>query len=114
MTYPSAMRLAPVALLAIALALSGCGSDPPADPPEEEVTGPLEGVIVAIDSAAIDEVTSFTLKDGDRTYEIYIADDVDYGFPLGHMQEHVQTADPVSVDIEERDGKLYALTIEDA
>lgn len=111
MTYPSVVAL-PFVVVVVALSLSGCSSDPAAQP--TDVTGPLEGVIVAIDSEALGDVTSFTLKDGDQTYEIYIAEDVDYGFPLGHMQEHVQTADPVSVEIEEREGKLYALSIEDA
>ncbi len=110
MTYPSVMRFAAVA--AFVLVLSGCSDPSPVEADVEE--GRLEGVIVAIESAALDDVTSFTLKDGDEIYEIYIADDVDYGFPLGHMQEHVQTADPVTVDFEQRDGKLYALTIEDA
>jgi hypothetical protein len=73
----------------------------------------LEGVIVAVDSAALDDVNSFTLKDGDQTYEVYIADDIDYGFPLGHLQVHVQEALPVVVETETRDGQLYALSIED-
>lgn len=109
MTYPSAMKLA-VALAVVVIVSTACSSGaegPPAGDPT------LEGVIVAIDSAAIDEVTSFTLKDGGDTYEIYIADDVEYGFPLGHMQEHLQGAEPVKVETETRDGKLYALTIED-
>ena len=109
MTYPSAMRYLFISLLLTALPLAACGGndEPPAAPDR------IEGVIVAIDSAAIDEVNGFTLKDGDKTYEVLIASDVDYGFPLGHLQEHVQTADPVAVDLETRDGLLYALTIED-
>ena len=73
----------------------------------------MEGVVIAIDSESIDEITSFTLKDGDNSYEIFIADDVEYGFPLGHLSEHVQSGGPVAVETEERDGKLYALSIED-
>ena len=97
------------ALLALA-ALTACSSEPAGTEPENPR---LEGVVVAIESASIDDITSFTLKDGDQIYKIYIADDVEYGFPLGHLQEHVQGAEPVAVDTEERDGKLYALTIED-
>ena len=109
MTYPSVMRYLFTCLLLAALPLVACGSnDAPAAAPDR-----IEGVIVAIDSAAIDDVNGFTIKDGDQTYEIHIASDVDYGFPLGHLQEHVQTADPVAVDLETRDGLLYALTIED-
>lgn len=104
------MQLTLVAALLALVALSACSAEPAGTEPENPR---LEGVVVAIDSASIDDITSFTLKDGDETYEIYIADDVEYGFPLGHLQEHVQGAEPVAVDTEERDGKLYALTIED-
>jgi hypothetical protein len=98
----------------VLLVLAACSSEPPAAEPTAEPENPrLEGVVLAIESTSLDDVTSFTLKDGDETYEIYIADDVEYGFPLGHLQEHVQQAAPVAVDTEERDGKLYALTIED-
>ena len=92
------------------VALAACDSEPAGTEPEDPR---LEGVVIAIDSESFGDVTSFTLKDDDETYEIYIADDVEYGFPLSHLQEHVQGADPVAVDTEERDGKLYALTIED-
>jgi hypothetical protein len=75
--------------------------------------GTLEGVLIDIDSTAIDDINSFTLKDGGETYEIFIDDSIDYGFPLGHLQEHVQSSGPMRVETEERAGKLYALSIED-
>lgn len=104
------MDRAIAALFLTLVALAACSSEPEGQEPTD---ARLEGVVVAIESTSIDDITSFTLKDGDETYEIYIADDVEYGFPLGHLQEHVQGAEPVAVDTEERDGKLYALTIED-
>lgn len=104
------MRSTVAAVSLAAVVLSACSSAPS----DETSDSPrLEGVVIAIDSAALDDVRSFTLKDGDDTYEIFIADDVEYGFPLGHLQEHLQGAEPVAVDTEEREGKLYALTIED-
>lgn len=110
--YPSPMQRIVTAGVMVLVTVAACadtGAKGPAAP--DQVTG----VIVEIDSQSIDEVTSFTLKDGDVTYDIYIAEDVDYGFPLGHLQEHVQASEPVTVDLEERDDdKLYALTIEDA
>lgn len=105
MTYPSAMRVALVMALLFGLLLSACDDGP---------ASTLEGVIVHIDSTAIDDINSFTLKDGDETFEIYIDDDIDYGFPLGHLQEHVQTSEPMRIETEERGGKLYALSITDA
>jgi hypothetical protein len=104
------MRLVLALILVMSLGLAAC-DDGSESVGEQSV---LEGVVVEIDSPSFGEVTSFTLKEGDTTHEIYIAEDVDYSFPLGHLQEHVQSADPVVVDTQERDGKLYALFIEDA
>jgi hypothetical protein len=106
-----------IALLCCASFLgAACGGDDPAPRAPEERDAPSEvtGVLLDVESEGVDEVVSFTLKDGDDTYEIFIADDVDYGFPLGHLSEHLSTGDPVKVPLEERDGKLYALSIDDA
>lgn len=103
----------PAALLLVAILMfTACGSDDDTTPvpePPSEVTG----VILEVDSEGVDDVRSFRLKEGDQTYEIFIASDVDYGFPLGHLSEHLTSGDPVKVPLEERDGKLYALSIED-
>jgi hypothetical protein len=104
----------PIALLCCLLLLGvACGGDD-GDAPEAEVPSEVTGVILDVESEGVGEVTSFELKDGDETYEIFIADDVDYGFNLGHLSEHLTTGDPVRVPLEERDGKLYALSIDDA
>jgi hypothetical protein len=94
--------------LTMAFLMSGCNSA------GDEVPGELTAVIVDIESAGFGEVESFTVKDGDQTYEIFTAEDGDYGFPLGHLHEHLQAAEPVRMDLEERDGRLFALTIDDA
>lgn len=67
-----------------------------------------------VDSSGLNEVTSFEVKDGDEIYEILIDDSVNYGFPLGHIEEHRKLAEPVRVDLEERGDSLFARTIEDA
>jgi hypothetical protein len=97
-------------LAVIVLGAGACGGD---EQPPAETPGTVTGVIVEIDRESLEEVNGFTLKAGDETYEISIADDVDYGFPLGHLQEHVQTSAPVMVELEERSDGLYALSIED-
>jgi hypothetical protein len=95
-------------LLLVGLTLfSGCGSGR-GDAPDE-----LTGLIVALDGEA-GEITSFTLEAGLEEYEIRIAPDVDYGFDLAHLREHQRDALPVRCELEEREGDLYALTIEDA
>lgn len=110
--YPRAM-LKSIVVLLVVLSFVACGGDEPPTTSAAEAPESVTGVIVDIESAAINDVESFTLKDGDAVYEILIDTEVDYGFPLGHLQEHVQTAAPVEVDLEERDDKLYALSIVD-
>jgi hypothetical protein len=95
-------------LLLVGLTLfSGCGGGRDGAPDE------LTGLIVALDGEA-GEITSFTLEAGLEEYEIRIAPDVDYGFDLAHLREHQRDALPVRCELEEREGDLYALTIEDA
>ncbi len=101
-----------VAVLCCALLLgAACGGD---DGDDAAAPSEVTGVILDIESEGIGQVTSFELKDGDETYEIFIAGDVDYGFDLGHLNEHLTTGDPVRVPLEERGGKLYARSIDDA
>lgn len=97
----------------VLLILSACGDD---GPTSGNATAPsrLEGPVVEVESEGLGRVQAFTVKSGDRTYEIFIAADVDYGFPLDHLSEHRISGEPVVVRLEERDGKLYALSIEDA
>jgi hypothetical protein len=88
--------------------LSGCGGGGGGDAP-----GELTGVIVALHGDG-GEITSFTLEAGLEEHEVRIAPDVDYGFDLAHLREHQREALPVRCELEEREGDLYALTIEDA
>jgi hypothetical protein len=104
-----------VCLLLAAVFLAACGGDDGngtdvAENPPDEITG----VIVAIDSERLGEVDSFDVKDGDTITTLYIDPDIEYPFPLGHLHEHLETAQPVKCDVEFLDGKLYARTIEDA
>lgn len=71
-------------------------------------------MVVEIDSPALGDVRAFTVKDGDDFYEISIDPEVDYGFNLGHLNEHRTTAEPVRVELEQRGDELVALSIEDA
>ncbi len=102
------MRGGLVFLSAALLAMSACGGSATAEPTE------VTGVILFLETNAASEVTGFTLKKRDETFEILIADDVEYGFELSHLNAHVAEGDPVRCRLEERDGRLYALSIEDA
>jgi hypothetical protein len=97
-----------VALVSILLLVAGCSADPGAS---ESPT--LTGVVTDIESTGLNEVTSFELRHNDATTTIYIDEEVDYGFPLGHLSAHMSGAEPVRVEAHERDGKLYASSIDD-
>lgn len=113
-------KLLVVPLLCVALSGAACGGGDAEQPAAaesvaaEDAPDEVTGVLLDVESEGVGEVTSFTLKEGDETYEILIADDVDYGFDLGHLNEHLTTGDPVRVPLEVREGRLYALAIEDA
>jgi hypothetical protein len=95
-------------LIISAFVLAGCGNDGGSDSPSVAV-----GAVVEIDRDAAG-INGFTLTTDDGEVEILIADDVDYGFDLEHLREHQATHDPVRCRLEEREGRLYALSIEDA
>lgn len=89
--------------------LGACSSGSSAPP------DPVTGVVVDItEGEGFGAVESFELRSEGETYEILIDQSREYGFPLGHLNDHLQGADPVRVDIEEKDGAIYAVTIEDA
>ena len=97
-----------VALLAAAVGLAGCGGDDVVPP------AVVVGTITEIERDA-GTIARFAVEtdDGER-YELHIAPDVEYGFDLQHLEQHRSTRQPVRCDVEERGGRLFALTIEDA
>lgn len=86
--------------------VSGCADSSPSPP--SEVVGPI--VDVRRDGS---EIAAFTVEGDDGRLEVWIADDVAYGFDLEHVQEHADSGDPVRCALEERDGRAYALSIAD-
>jgi hypothetical protein len=96
----------------LAMGLVACGNDDAVEPSLSADS--YTGIVTAVESEGLNEVTSFDLKSDDETVTILIDRAMNYGFPLGHLEEHRVTAEPVEVDVEERDGKLYARSIEDA
>lgn len=98
-------------LMIIFAFLPGCGSS------SDSPTGPREltGVVTTIESGeGFGAVESFTVKDGEETYRIYVDHDITYDFPLAHLNSHKAGAEPVRVEVERRDNKLYATSISDA
>jgi hypothetical protein len=92
---------------------SGDPSGGPAGPPG---TTAIDGVIVAVDSAGLGSVRSFTLRRaGGETIEFRL-DRLENAteFPPGHLAEHQASAEPVRVWSIEDGGAHYAIVLEDA
>lgn len=102
-------RLTVSCLLVAALAACADGDAPSGGAPRE-----LTGVVVGVRSPGLGDVRGFTLRSGDETYEVAIDPDVSYDFALPHLNDHLATAEPVRVEIDERGAKLFAVSIEDA
>ena len=78
----------------------------------EDVPATITGNVIEVQPADGD-VESFVVEEDGTRYELLIADDVDYGFDLSHLREHMDASDPVRVSTEQRDDGAYALSIED-
>ena len=100
--------LALVMVVVATAACNGSGSDVACGD-----RGTLTGVILDVESRSLTDVQAFTIRSQDEECEVFIDPDIDYGFPLPHLNDHKVAADPVIVDVEVRDDKLTALTIRD-
>ena len=101
------MHLGRLALFAALLLVGGCREDAP------EIPQPLEGRVVQVHFES-GSVASFRVSAGEVEHDILIDPAHDYGFDLEHLREHQETGDPVQVRWDDRDGRPYALSIEDA
>jgi hypothetical protein len=96
------------ALLLVGAACAGDDAVSSADDVPSEVTGLITSIIPSQGT-----IESFTIESDDTSYEIKIAEDVDYGFDLEHLREHLADELPVKVTVEDRQGAAVATSIED-
>lgn len=99
-------------LIAVAAAIFVATSD--GNETVAEIPTSFTGVITDIDSGGLNDVSSFEVRHDGTTTTVYVREDFDYGFPIGHLQAHLTSGDPVTVEGEVIEGKLYADSIEDA
>lgn len=101
------------ACLAILVLAVSCGTSagPEAQrtPPPRQVTG----IITELRFDG-DQLLSFLVESRDATHEILIDPERDYGFNLRHLRSHRDQELPVLVQLETREGDLYAVEILDA
>lgn len=101
------MRLASLAVIAIAALTVGCGP----------ATKSAAGIVVAVDQASLTDIRSFTLRTetGDMlTFRVGALDTSSGAFPANHLREHMATVVAVAVAYTEEDGALVAARLVDA
>ena len=99
-----------VLLITAAVAFLGACSETRTLPlPVNEITG----VVTKLDSAGLTDVNGFTVRSNDETFDFAVDSETQLAFPPSHLNEHRVSGEPVKVTYEERDGELYALTVED-
>ena len=95
------MRIRLALAVLVALSAVACGEDTK-EPPEAGASSTptqLTGVIIDVESESLTEVKGFTLRSEGETYEILMDSQVNYDFPPSHLNEHVVSGDPVTVDL---------------
>ena len=111
--------------LATAVATSSAGPTPsdtgsaaPSDasPAPPVPDSPIAGIVVAVDSAGLDQVKGFTLRTNDGVTIVFTIGILENGdeFPPGHLKEHQATATPILAFFRETNGQLVVYRIEDA
>jgi hypothetical protein len=98
-------------MIGVIVAATGaaCGSRGLGERPDEVV-----GVVVDVESEGLGNVTSFEVRSEGTSYAIFVDPEATYSFPPSHLSDHLASSEPVRVGLTERDGRLYATSIEDA
>jgi len=103
--YPSGVRPLCLLLCLALMGLASCSSDE-----GSRVTG----VVVEIESSGLSEVDQFTLQDEGRRVTILVDEKTEFAFAPSHLNEHRATGQQVAVEVERREGGLYARSVGDA
>jgi hypothetical protein len=103
--YPSGVRSL---CLLLCLALMGLASCSP-----QEGSRRVTGVVVEIESSGLARVEQFTLQDEGRRVTILVDDETEFAFAPSHLNEHRARGEPVAVEVEKREGGLYAVSVDD-
>lgn len=99
----------------VALGLLGaCANEVDSTGASQTAPSTVTGVIGSIDPPQ-GPIESFELvRPGEDPQRILVDPELDYGFDLQHLHEHMDEALPVRVGLENREGTLYAISINDA
>ncbi|MPZ68895.1 MAG: hypothetical protein GEU71_05140 [Actinobacteria bacterium] len=97
-------------LVIAALMLGGCAGSAS----EDDGRRVLTGIVTTVEATSLTNVESFTLRSEGEDFVIEIDPEITYAFPPEHLRAHAISSEPVRVEVEDRSGTLFALTLEDA
>ncbi|MCI0344209.1 MAG: hypothetical protein L0221_02035 [Chloroflexi bacterium] len=105
-------------LVAAATIIAACQAVPSFVPPTPFVTSPVEGVVIAVDSAGLGDVRGFTLRPTSVPFAFsFVIGTLENAaeFSPGHLAEHQATSEPVRVYFRRTDdGEHVVYRLEDA
>jgi hypothetical protein len=100
--------------LAAALALlAGCGGSSTTGTGDEAAPREVTGRITTIERTD-GRVSALDITSGSEKYRVVVAPDIDYGFDLEHLQQHLSQHLAVRCPLERRGDELVATAIWDA
>jgi hypothetical protein len=114
---PTAQGRSLLRSLFVVLFLGGCGPQAlPPLPPPGDITSPIDGVIVSVDSAGLTAVRGFVLRvSGVLSIDFVLGPLEDpTAFPPGHLAEHQATSSPVRVYFRTDGDRRVVYRLEDA
>lgn len=86
--------------------------------PTPDVRSPVDGVVLSVDSASLNDVRGFTLRPtngGGFSFAFEVGDlENPTEFPLAHLAEHQATASPIRVYFRTENGRHIVYRLEDA
>lgn len=101
----------------IAVVLVIAGTRPPAGSPDASgLVSPVDGVVVAVDSAGLGQVRDFVLRLPDASTITFTLGPLENAteFSPSHLTEHLASSEPIRVSFRLENGSPVAYRLEDA
>jgi hypothetical protein len=101
-------------LIAAVVLTAACQS--PASPPTPDVRSPVDGVVIAVDSAGLSDVRGFTLRSDGGLAFTFVLGRLENAteFSPSHLAEHQASSEPIRVWFRVEGGERVVYRLEDA
>jgi hypothetical protein len=103
--------------VAVATLVGACNAVPTFVPPTPDISSPVEGVVISVDSEGLGQVRGFTLRPMSNPFSfVFVLGPLENptDFPLGHLVEHQASSQPVRAYFRVENGERVVYRLEDA